>query len=229
MAVALVVAATAAHGQDGGTTGAINTTGANLIVCVVTYLTGSTITLADSKSNTWTALTASAVAGSNATVRIYYCDNPTVGSGHTFTVSSGGHFYGRVNAMAFSGIDTTGGSFDAQNGGTVSSATSKATGAVTPATDGLAIICAGGRGSSYLNDAGFTDVDNHQFILNDDFSTYVAYKLASGTSSLNPTISWTTSDDAAVRISTFKTPAVAGGGAGLILPGRGLFFGQRPA
>ncbi len=65
------------------TSGAITTTGANLIVVNVGSYSVNPATFGDSKSNIWTALTLQSVT-SGVQTRLYYCVNPTVGSGHTF-------------------------------------------------------------------------------------------------------------------------------------------------
>lgn len=84
--------------RNGITTPSIDTTGADLIVIGVgSYQTAPTLT--DSKGNVWTALTKSA---SNAVSQIYYCQSPTVGAGHTFTVT-GTNTYSNLSVAAFSG------------------------------------------------------------------------------------------------------------------------------
>lgn len=85
MSFSLVSGAVAKAGAaNGTTTSGIDTTGAKLIVASLAYNNGVTPTLSDSKGNTWTALTATS-NGSTRSTRIYYCINPSVGSGHTFT------------------------------------------------------------------------------------------------------------------------------------------------
>ncbi len=78
-------------GVNGGdTTGTpIDTTGANLLIFGVSYLDGSAPTISDSKSNTWTALTAT-LPSTSGDIRIYYAKNPTVGAGHTFSATGTG-------------------------------------------------------------------------------------------------------------------------------------------
>lgn len=83
-----------AHGANGGTAtvatlaSAINTTGANLLVVSVGSQPGSVTapTLTDSKSNTWTLIKAQ--VGSDVRTGLYAALNPTVGTGHQFTVTS---------------------------------------------------------------------------------------------------------------------------------------------
>ena len=87
---------TAATTNPYTTSPAIDTTGVKVIAISVSYLAGTTITVSDNKSNgNATALTAYG-GGANNTVQIFYWLSPTVGSGHTFTISGspGGPFYG---------------------------------------------------------------------------------------------------------------------------------------
>ena len=99
-----------AHTATGsaGTTSGINTTGANLIVVTVAYDTQSGVS--DSNGNTWTALTAQS-GSQDGNARMYYCFNPTVGAGHTFTSAQG---YGAICVSAWSGAATS--PQDQQNG-----------------------------------------------------------------------------------------------------------------
>lgn len=88
-------------GVGGCTTSAINTSGASLLVALdCSYLSG--YTFSDSKSNTWTALTE--YNSDNATCKIRYATNPTVGSGHTFQDVG---TFGAVMVLAFASADTS--------------------------------------------------------------------------------------------------------------------------
>jgi 8-oxo-dGTP pyrophosphatase MutT (NUDIX family) len=70
----------------GATTAAIDTTGAKfLIVGSGNFVSSGTLNLTDSKGNTWIKLPLEAGA-SNARATLWYCSNPTVGTGHTFTL-----------------------------------------------------------------------------------------------------------------------------------------------
>ena len=126
MAIGVVASTGKAGTQNGVTSNAIDTTGANLIVLAVSYYGGLGNTLiagevSDSKGNTWTALTN---RGSNnaGNVRLFYCSNPTVGSGHTFTASDsgGGGTYPSLFAIALSGAKTSS-PFDLENGSNTTS------------------------------------------------------------------------------------------------------------
>ena len=72
----------------GATSSAIDTSGASLIV--VATISYSSFSISDSKSNTWlTATSHKYTIDTNFVVRLLYAQSPiTVGSGHTFTVTS---------------------------------------------------------------------------------------------------------------------------------------------
>lgn len=73
-------------GLDGGTSAAIDTTGADLLVFAVeSYSGGALPSVSDSKGNTWTPT--DSFTNGEIRVRIWWAQNATVGSGHTFTVS----------------------------------------------------------------------------------------------------------------------------------------------
>lgn len=123
-------------GGTAPTTGSLDTTGATLLVAVVTY-TGTVTGMSDSKGNTWTGLTA--YANSGVTSRIYYVNSntPTVGTGHTFTYTASGGA-NVINVMAFSG--TAANPFDVENGNNSASAATIQPGSVTPSKDDNIVI-----------------------------------------------------------------------------------------
>lgn len=93
-------------GTMGGTTAAINCTGANLIVIgAAWYNGGQPITVSDSSSNSYTL---AGGGGGLFTVEfdLYYKISPTVTSSMTFTVSSAGNTYGAVSVECWH--DTSG-------------------------------------------------------------------------------------------------------------------------
>ena len=104
MAIALISSTSASNTADTVTTGSIETTAATLLVVWLAMDNGGTVSLSDSKSNSWTALTSS-VNGSTKSI-LYYCSNPTVGTGHTFT-NAGNQNYSTIYVGAFSGVQTS--------------------------------------------------------------------------------------------------------------------------
>lgn len=160
------------------TTGSLDTTGATLLVAVVSY-NGTVTGVTDSKGNTWTALTAHANSG--VTSRIYYVDSatPTVGSGHTFTLNGTG-IAGAINVMAFSG--TVASPYDSQqNGSNSASASTIQPGVVTPGAQGAIIISGftGGNtfgGSATIN-SGFTITNQKALTGGTNYGTAAAYRI----------------------------------------------------
>src|SRR6516164_6555384 len=100
-------------GTDGGTSPAIDTTGATLLVISVGYYAAATKTVSDSYSNTWTPLTAQENSGDDGN-RLWYALNPVVGTGHTFTITGSGVYLSACIA-AFRGVANVT-PFDVQNG-----------------------------------------------------------------------------------------------------------------
>lgn len=147
-----LVASQKAAGLNGGTTPAINTTGAKLIVISASYFNGVGITVSDSAGNTWTPLTATSNGGTQST-RLFYCINPTTSAAHTFTFGST-NVTGSITVTAWS---ASGVAFDKEVGGfgsgsaiTVAGATS----GVTPANNGSLLLTGYGFGAQVSGAAG---------------------------------------------------------------------------
>jgi hypothetical protein len=215
MAIALVASEIALSATGNSvTTGAIDTTGADLLILQLeSFLSATEPTVSDSKGNTWTPLTAYGT-GVNTRTRIFYSVNPTVGSGHTFT-ATGLSTFPSIVASAWSGADTAT-PFDQENGATIAaSSTSAQTGSVTPSEDGELIIAAWGHDSATTGtpsvNGGFTLLEaapnNGQA-----FGIAQAYLIQTSAAAANPTLSWTGGTAGSTAIATFK--AAAGGGGG---------------
>src|SRR5262252_10214264 len=148
MAIALVASIQSTTAQNGGTSGAIDTTGANLLVLSLGYY--GTPTVSDSKGNTWVPLTAHVGAsGTGIGHRIYYAKNAVVGTGHTITVT-GTNTWPVIAFYAFSGADTAA-PFVAENGAQSAStglSGSLATGSVTPLANGSVVVSGYAGGNS---------------------------------------------------------------------------------
>src|SRR5262245_28996896 len=84
------------------TTTPFNTAGADLIVIILSkYQSPSANNPTDNKGNSYTPLTFRHNANSDATVRIFYKQAPSVGSGHTFTTDN--NSFVSMHVLAFSG------------------------------------------------------------------------------------------------------------------------------
>jgi hypothetical protein len=168
------------------TTGTLDTTGANLTV-IISANWGDTSAPSDNKGNTYTA----GFVSSNGLFRMYYCINPTVGTGHTFT--KGGNAPA-IAAFAYSGNTPT---FDQAATGVTGNGTSAAVGSFTPANNGSLIISgvmAEGIDKTFSVDSGLTKQE--------DVYAGGAYNLAAGdlmpqttAASINPTWSWSDTDN----------------------------------
>lgn len=216
MAYALI-ASTSKGGSSNQTvtTNAIDTTGANLIVLNIGYYSGTVPTIAptDSKGNTWTALTAHAQPDSTRIGnQMFYCVNPTVGSGHTFTQQDlVNAAYPSMQVLAFSGAHAS--PFDQQTG-TVSATTqsSLATGSLTPPENNCLVVAGLGHevnsGGAVSIDGGFTST-TEAYVGGTSEGSGIAYLIQTTATAANPTWNVTNNAGLAVTLAVFK----AAGGA----------------
>ncbi len=199
----LPVAITSAGSTDSHavTSSAIDTTGATLIVVnVSTYAGATAAVLSDSKSNTWSALTVKASTGTRS--RLFYCAHPTVGTAHTFTLSTGSS-YPTIAVAAFSGADTN--PFDQESGAfTNSPVTTLQPGSLTP-TDDRYLVVAGvtHTGTAATIDSGFT-ASTVDYLDSFHFAGGIAYKIQTTAAAVNPAWTWTTASEAATVMATFS-------------------------
>lgn len=207
-AIALVSNRIDALGRNGGTSGALNTTGADFIVIVQAFDNNDGgDALSDSKGNTWNVLTKRGKSGDGG-VRIFYAINPTVGSGHTFTITGSDNF-SQIAIAAFSGSKLTL-PFDVENGlDGFASVTTVQPGNVTPSEDNELVITGLEFFSSTASiDSGFTITDQGSGGAGAYYGGALAYKIQTTAASVNPT--WTiTSQTASAVIATFKSAAAA--------------------
>lgn len=210
MSIALVTNTHATGGASGGTTPAVDTTGASLLVVVIGYDDGGTPAVSDSKGNTWTPLTAHD-SGSVAS-RMYYAANPTVGSGHTFTVS-GVATISSLCMAAFSGVLTVL-PFDVQNGSVTASSTTFLTGSITPAGANELVVAGIGHGASGVVaiDSGMTITDQVAFSTGNHWGSALAYLVQGAAAAINAKWTVMSTTAAGAEIAAFK-PSGGGGGA----------------
>lgn len=223
MAVAFVASdiAGSTNGGFSATTAGVDTSGANLIYLAVGGWTGGALaSVSDSNGNTWTALTGqSSISG--AAVNHYYCLNPVVGPGHTFTATSvvSSNRYPTIGMLAFSGAN---GGVIHQNGAATNSATALATGNVVPTGSNALVISS----ISFLGSVSSVAVSGGTLAL-EDFVNYTAtqnqglataYEIQpGGATNRDASWTWTTASGAAAPIVAF-----APGGA-TILRGSAVF------
>lgn len=203
MAIALVTNTGAASSDNYNvTTSSVNTTGANLIVlATASYAPRAAPTVSDSKSNTWTAL--STYTAYLSRVKLFYCLNPTVGSGHTFTATTSGSAPS-ICMGSFSGVKTSS-AYEAENGNNVAPGTSLSTGSITPAENGELIMSALAISNSETPTVNSSlSILDHVAYATNHYGLDLAYLVQNSAAAINPTWSWTNSRYAAAQIACFK-------------------------
>lgn len=188
-----------------GTTSAINTTGATLLIAHATY--DGTGTLSDSKGNTWTALTERATLSGATRGRLWYCVSPTVGTGHTATISVG---YGSVELLAYAGVDTSSPldfeTFSA--GGPSGAVTGWGITGLLPANANSLVVLAlsvdGSGGDSASVDSGFTIRQAQPAVSGTSYGGGVADLIQTTAASVSPNYTWTTAARSIVLAAVFK-------------------------
>lgn len=219
------IASTSKGVADGGhgPTDPIDTTGADLIVIGVqqsSFITFNIPAPTDNKGNTYTAIDQSSnVQG--ASTALFYCINPTVGSGHTFNVT-GLDLCAVLTPLAFSGVAADVFPHDSKNTGTGASIQP---GSLMPGTSDqlfVTTLCLAAATYAGLGQTDTASIDSdftkaEQVVSTGDWlhmpdawmNGAIAYKIQSGQSAENPTWSWpTTLTQAAVILATFSPEEV---------------------
>lgn len=214
MAFTLVNSLAYTGGTNGGTSGGVDMTGANLLVAFVIRYRNETVTLSDSQTNTWTGLTEQ-LTSTEMAVRWYYVLNPSVGASQTFTLA-GTNIYSSVHVLGFSGAAASS-AFDQQNGAVnESSASTIATGSVTPTEDNELLV----YGAS-LNLVDVTGVDVGTLATHfagsggNYYGSGTGYQIQTTATARNPVFTGASATSfQAAAIATFK--AAAGGGSSIV-------------
>jgi hypothetical protein len=203
-AFGLIAHTGAALGVNGGTSGSTDTSGATLLIVCVASHPGMSLTLSDSKSNTWTGLT----LASSPDLRIYYASPPgnKAGSGHTVTVT-GTDIYTGVCFASFSGADLSA-PFDGQQSGHAAGS-GDTPGSITPAeNNALVISAASGNGDTrIISDGSMMLLDGFPLTSGVNYSGSMAYVIQTTAAAIDPV--WTTPAGGACAIASFK-PGVGG-------------------
>lgn len=156
------VASVTFHGAavTSATSDAINTTDATLLTV---FWAGAdrSVTVTDSKGNTYSGWTTKWNGAAGVYMMACYCENPTVGSGHTFTVTTT-TMYAGVAASAFSGVKTSG-AYHAQAGASQGyQGYSIGSGSITTIDSGALVVTGTGlhadNGTAPTIDTGFAIV-----------------------------------------------------------------------
>lgn len=214
-----LIAADGAGGGSGGTTSALNTTGATLLVACVSVdsSSGTVPTPTDSSSNTWTALTQ--VGGGNPPFfrsRLFYVQNPTTSATHTFTVAGTN---ASITAAAFDNTLTSG-VFDleASGGGAATTATETASGgSVTPTNPDSLVISGGGIEANRTLSVGgsFSIAHQEPHVGGVSYGSFIGYRSLTASAAQNPAWTWTGQGNTnAVVLNAVFNEVVAGPPAG---------------
>jgi len=191
---------------DTVTTAGVNTTGAKIILISASYYVAGTlpITITDSKGNTWIPLTEQ-IGGLNIIIsRIYYCINPTIGVGHTFTGAGVGS-YTAIQVSYFSSIGTP--TYDTQNSSIIFSTFTSQGCSITPANNDSLIFssCVTWQGKSpIIVNSGFAIGSSNEYDGTTTFMNANAYLIQGTASLVTPEFTWTTAtNDEAQTIASF--------------------------
>lgn len=222
MAFALVAHVQTAGGVNGGVSSAIDTTGANLIVINVSFRASAGISVTDNKGNTYTSAVTSVVGGAITNVStLFFCLAPTVGTGHTFTLSNPNSF-SIAEITAWSGAAAAS-VLDVTNNNNGTGSTQQA-GAVTP-SQGNSLVIAGLSSqvaSAASIDGGFTISDQAAIVGGSYYSGATAYLVQTAAALANPTWS-STAVTSGATIAVFKpgaaTTAITPGAGSITLTG----------
>lgn len=189
MAITYLSSTSASGTPDSVTTSGIDTSGASLLVMGLAYDSGSTASISDSLSNTWTALTRTSSGA--LSVRIYYCLNPKTGTGHTFT-NAGSQNYSSIYVSAFKGVQTIG-AMDNENGQTTTG-TGIGIGNVTPTLNGELVITQlafSSTGVPISIDSGFIELGPEiDFGSGNNYGGQMAYSIQTTATTVNTAV-WT--------------------------------------
>lgn len=209
MAIAVVSNVTGFSTDSNGiTTSAIDTTGATLLVVGLAESNASADAITDSKSNTWTQLTSKSAFGSQRAT-LSYAANPSVGTGHTFSVA-GTSIFPTIMAVALSGTATVS-PFDVAGAGGGTSGTSVAPGTLTPGANNEIVV-------AFLEydvsdtptvSGGFTILSTHIGGTFGAQAAQLAYLIQTTATAANPTFSWTASSQCNAVSAAFKPGSVA--------------------
>lgn len=213
LAIALLPGAAVTIGPSvsTATSGAIDTTGASLIIACSFGLDSA---FSDNQSNVWdTSITTQTLTGGLKLV-CYFKASPTTNAAHTFTVTGTNKFYS-AQIVALTGTHLTA-PLDQQAG--AFSDTDVATfqgGSITPSEDNCVVI-------SFLGtQAGNTQIIDSPFTIAIQIGTNgsgqgsgIAYDIQTTATARNPTWTFNSSKPCAVTNASFKAAAAGGGCTG---------------
>lgn len=212
-------------GVNGGTSGAIDSTGADLIIIMVACDGGgipAASDISDSKSNTYVEIGTGDIATFCAG-RAFYCASPSVGASHTITVS-------KVNSAASIAIQAWSGAhaspFVSEDFNNSPSGTTLQPGSLTPPEDNCLVFAGIAMGNITWDsiNGGFTIASQAAFSGGNNYACGSGYLVQTSAAAANPTFTVSGSDEKVVMIAVFK-PAAAGSIVGNLASGGKLTHG----
>ena len=197
------------------TTPSVDTTGGNF--CVASASVGpfsanpGATSITDSKSNTYVPLTlvqSTASTSCCGNSQLWYAENATTGSGHTFTLTAGTS-RSSMSVACFGGVAISS-SFDVENGATCASGChTLQTGSVTPGVDNELIIAGytdnGNAPRTVGIDSGLTVEAPTDPITLNNLGSAIAYSIQTTATASNPEWNSSVTDDSTVLTGTIAT------------------------
>lgn len=178
-----------AGGQNGATTTGINSTGGNLAIIGISayrYSNFGGSPVSDNFGNTYTAGSVANGSSSGASVQLWYCYNPTVGSGHTATVA-GTNTLSTVVLAVYSGATSS--PLDQQAAHESNSGTTIAAGSITPLQNNELIIAYVGADATntFTAPTGFTIDAQGAGSSGNYIGSAIAHQIQTTATPVNPT------------------------------------------
>lgn len=212
--ISFVQSASGSSSLAGATSAAITTAPSDLVVLMVeSGINTGTISVSDSKSNTWTQI-GSQFDGTTYSAAMFYCSLTATGTGHTFSCADTGTANMAIVAQEFTAVTTLDQSTSANGiGGTITSGNA----ATTTAANELVVGAAGTVSVSTISvGSGFSN-----FLTQADGGTTnkssMESKVVTNTGAYAGLFGGAANNGWVAFVATFKGAAVAGEGA-IIVP-----------
>jgi hypothetical protein len=189
----------------------VDTTGVDLITIGVCSAdsAGATPPDADSKGNAYTLAKTKSNSLGGSRAAIYYKQNPTVGSGHYWSLTTTGHYYS-IAVRCWSGsvsspLDTSSGDGQSTTGATTCALTS-----VTPTVDNCLVLAAWAINESvgYSVTAPLTELNEVGWVNNVNIGLETGYVIQTATTAITATATFAVANQVAGVCVAFKAAAV---------------------
>ena len=200
-----LVSSNSAASPDGSTAPSVtlSTTGSNLVIAFVSFLTDTGFGVQNGASQPLTQCTSHGGDGTNPGVKCFYIYNPTPSGTDTFTLTGSIPSYSAMTVTAWS--NSVASPLDNQNGvanvsGTTTTGAVSWTLATPPGSELIISSLTNSEGNNPLG--GFTIIQYQAFTAGQNFAITTAYLLQTSSGSVNPT--WTSSTGGSAAIAAFK-------------------------